>query len=325
MENTYRISDVIDRRFLKLPLSLFADPEYRALSAESKLIYALLLDRMGLSQKNGWINDEGEVYLIYTREEAAKTLGITYKKTIAAFKELISAGLLAEKRQGRGFPNLLFVLKTTLADDDAEEFGSEFDGEQTEENEEKEPANPHDTQICQNGISKTSESACLNIPDTQLKNCQNGISRNAERKVLDVRNRQSSNIYNNNTYKSESENNQSVSRELDGILTNCHFETFEKNTANMLSDAVRTLYYTERIRVGEAILPKEEIRRLLNRVNSDTLIDVLEIMRRNETEIRNPTGYLYSLIINSVSADRAAEILELPDSRIKREMLYASD
>ena len=302
MENTYRISDVIDRRFLKLPLSLFADPEYRALSAESKLIYALLLDRMGLSQKNGWINGEGEVYLIYTREEASKTLGITYKKTIAAFKELISAGLLAEKRQGRGFPNLLFVLKTTLADDDAEEFGSEFDGEQTEENEEKEPANPHDTQICQNGISKTSESA-----------------------VLDVPNRQSSNIYNNNTYKSESENNQSVSRELDGILTNCHFETFEKNTADMLSDAVRTLYYTERIKVGEAVLPKEEIRRLLNRVNSDTLIDVLEIMRRNDAEIRNPTGYLYSLILNSVSADRAAEILELPDSLIKREMLYASE
>ena len=325
MENTYRISDVIDRRFLKLPLSLFADPEYRALSAESKLIYALLLDRMGLSQKNGWINDEGEVYLIYTREEAAKTLGITYKKTIAAFKELISAGLLAEKRQGRGFPNLLFVLKTTLADDDAEEFGNEFDGENSEKDEEKEPANPLDTQICQNGISKTSESAVLDVQNGNIKNCENGISRNAEREVLDVRNRQSSNIYNNNTYKSESENNQSVSRELDGILINCHFETFEKNTANMLSDAVRTLYYTERIKVGEAVLPKEEIRRLLNRVNSDTLIDVLEIMRRNETEIRNPTGYLYSLILNSVSADRAAEILELPDSLIKREMLYASE
>ena len=156
-------------------------------------------------------------------------------------------------------------------------------------------------------------------------NCENGISRNAELEVLDVPNRQSSNIYNNNTYKSESENNQSVSRELDGILTNCHFETFEKNTANMLSDAVRTLYYTERIRVGEAVLPKTEIRRLLNRVNSDTLIDVLEIMRKNEAEIRNPTGYLYSLILNSVSADRAAEILELPDSLIKREMLYASE
>ena len=93
----------------------------------------------------------------------------------------------------------------------------------------------------------------------------------------------------------------------------------------MLSDAVRTLYYTERIKVGEAVLPKEEIRRLLNRVNSDTLIDVLEIMRKNETEIRNPTGYLYSLILNCVSADRAAEILELPDSLIKREMLYASE
>ena len=325
MENTYRISDVIDRRFLKLPLSLFANKDYRSLSAESKLVYALLLDRMSLSQKNGWINDEGEVYLIYTREEAAKTLGITYKKTIAAFKELISAGLLAEKRQGRGFPNLLFVLITTITDGDAEQFGSEFDGEQTEENEEKEPANPHDKQICQNGISKTSESAVLDVQNGNIKTCENGISRNAELEVLDVPNRQSSNIYNNNTYKSESENNQSVSRELDGILTNCHFGAFEKNTANMLSDAVRTLYYSKRIRVGEAVLPKEEIRRLLNRVNSDTLIDVLEIMRRNETEIRNPTGYLYSLILNSVSADRAAEILELPDSLIKREMLYASE
>lgn len=325
MENTYRISDVIDRRFLKLPLSLFADPEYRALSAESKLIYALLLDRMGLSQKNGWINDEGEVYLIYTREEAAKTLGITYKKTIAAFKELISAGLLAEKRQGRGFPNLLFVLKTTLADDDAEEFGSEFDGEQTEENEEKEPANPHDTQICRNGSSRTDKREVLDEQNGNIKTCENGISRSDEQEVLDVRNRQSSNIYNNNTYKSESENNQSVSRELDGILTNCHFETFEKNTANMLSDAVRTLYYTDRLKVGNARLPQTEIRGLLRRVNEDTLIDVLEIMRKNESEIRNPTGYLYSLILNTVNAGQAETILELPGGMIGREMLYASD
>lgn len=325
MENTYRISDVTDRRFLKLPLSLFANPEYRALSAESKLTYALLLDRMSLSQKNGWINDEGEVYLIYTREEAAKTLGITYKKTIAAFKELISAGLLAEKRQGRGFPNLLFVLKTTLADDDAEEFGSEFDGENSEKDEEKEPANPHDTQICRNGISKTSESAVLDVSNGNIKTCENGISRRAEREVLDVRNRQSSNIYNNNTYKSESENNQSVSRELEEILTNCRFCDFEEKTAQMLEAAVRKLYYTDGLKVGNARLPQTEIRGLLRRVNEDTLIDVLEIMRKNETEIRNPTGYLYSLILNTVSAGQAETILELPGGMIGREMLYASD
>lgn len=54
-------------------------------------------------------------------------------------------------------------------------------------------------------------------------------------------------------------------------------------------------------------------------------IDVLEIMRKNKTEIRNPTGYLYSLILNTVNAGQAETILELPGGMIGREMLYASD
>ena len=103
MNRTYRLSDVVNERFLRLPLSLFANPNYKRLSAESKLVYSLLLDRMSLSQKNNWINEDGEVYLIYKREEIADILCITYKKAIAAFKELITAGLLLEKRQGRGF------------------------------------------------------------------------------------------------------------------------------------------------------------------------------------------------------------------------------
>ena len=166
MNRTYRLSDVVNERFLRLPLSLFANPNYKRLSAESKLVYSLLLDRMSLSQKNNWINEDGEVYLIYKREEIADILCITYKKAIAAFKELISAGLLLEKRQGRGFPNRLFVLKCELEDSDAGDFGSSFDNPETDE---KEPENPQDTQMCENGISKTDESACLNIPCEQPK------------------------------------------------------------------------------------------------------------------------------------------------------------
>lgn len=159
MDRTYQLSDVINGRFLRLPLSLFANPDYRKLSAESKLVYALLLDRMSLSQKNGWINEDGEVYLIYTREEIADILCITYKKAIAAFKELISAGLLLEKRQGRGFPNRLFVLKCELENNDAGAFGGEFDNPKSAENEGNEPANPYCEQICQNDSLRTPDSA----------------------------------------------------------------------------------------------------------------------------------------------------------------------
>lgn len=51
MNRTYRLSDVVNERFLRLPLSLFANPNYKRLSAESKLVYSLLLDRMSLSRK----------------------------------------------------------------------------------------------------------------------------------------------------------------------------------------------------------------------------------------------------------------------------------
>ena len=93
----------------------------------------------------------------------------------------------------------------------------------------------------------------------------------------------------------------------------------------MLESAVRVIYYKQNIKLSGALLPQSEIRNLLKRVNRDTLIDVLEIMRKNESEIRNPTGYLYSLILNSVNAEQAETILELPDEMIEREMLYASD
>ena len=92
------MNDVIKSEFLRLPLTLLANPKYKAMSLEAKFIYSLLLNRMTLSQRNDWINEDNEVYLIYTREEAASPLNISYKRSIAAFKELIRNGLLYEQR-----------------------------------------------------------------------------------------------------------------------------------------------------------------------------------------------------------------------------------
>ena len=176
MERTYRVSDVVDSEFLRLPLSLLANPKYKQMSLEAKFIYALLLNRMTLSQRNNWINKDNEVYLIYTREEAANTLNISYRKAIAAFKELIQNGLLHEQRQGLGAPNLLYVLKAELTDKDATEFGAAFDGKIPAE----EPENPDNSQICKNGISRHAIIAHQELPNLHIKNCQNGTSRSAD-------------------------------------------------------------------------------------------------------------------------------------------------
>ena len=84
----YKINDLVKFDFIKIPKTLFANPKYKEMSSDAKLTYALLYDRLSLSIQNNWINADGEVYLVYTRGAIAEDLGITYKKAIAAFKEL---------------------------------------------------------------------------------------------------------------------------------------------------------------------------------------------------------------------------------------------
>lgn len=128
------------------------------------------------------------------------------------------------------------------------------------------------------------------------------------------------------TYEEITQSNQSKETdELAEILTRCELEDFEEKTAQMLESAVRVLYYKQHIKLSGAVLPQTEIRNLLRRVNRDTLIDAVEVLRNNEDTVQNPQGYLYSVILNSVNAEHTSTILELPREMIDREMLYASD
>lgn len=164
MERSYRIRDVVKEDFLRFPFALLANPKYTAMSLEAKFVYALLLNRLSLSQKNGWVNEDGEVYLIYTREEVSNTLNISYKKAIAAFKELMEQGLLYEQRQGRGYPNLLYVLKLELSDQEASEFVEDFNQVGRLEEPDVMPGKPGPGgQICRSGTSRPAETACLDV------------------------------------------------------------------------------------------------------------------------------------------------------------------
>ena len=138
-------------------------------------------------------------------------------------------------------------------------------------------------------------------------------------------------IYNKNKssmYEEIPQSNQSkeeTKTELTEILQNCELKSFESKSAQMLESAVRVLYYKQSIKLSGAVLPQTEIRNLLRKVNRDTLIDAVEVLRHNENEVQNPQGYLYSVILNAVNAEHTSTLLELPDNMIDREMLYASD
>lgn len=101
--------DIQNIYHLQMPRWLFTDPRYIGLSLEAKVTYTFLLNRFQLSRLNGWLNDDGEVFIIYTRRSLSSEMQVSYHKIIEAMKELSSAGLIWERRCGRGDANQIYL------------------------------------------------------------------------------------------------------------------------------------------------------------------------------------------------------------------------
>ena len=86
--------------FYRIPKLLFTDSRFDSLSAEAKTLYGILLDRMDLSMKNGWLDKQNRVYLFFTVQEIQESLGCGKNKAIQLMKELEKMGLIERKRQG---------------------------------------------------------------------------------------------------------------------------------------------------------------------------------------------------------------------------------
>lgn len=98
--------------FYKIPKLLFTEEYFKKISVEAKVLYGLMLDRMSLSMKNQWMDDEGRAYIYYSLEDIMEALGCSNKKAISIMKELdtdAGIGLIEKKRQGQGKPTMIYI------------------------------------------------------------------------------------------------------------------------------------------------------------------------------------------------------------------------
>ena len=95
--------------FYRIPRRLFTDSNFKELTAEAKILYGLMLDRVSLSLKNMWIDKNRRVYIIFTLKEVMETLNCGDKKATRLMGELEKCGLIEKDRRGLGKPNLIYV------------------------------------------------------------------------------------------------------------------------------------------------------------------------------------------------------------------------
>ena len=88
--------------YFRIPKALFQDHRFRQLSTDARTLYGILLDRMSLSTKNGWLDEQGRVYIIYIVREVQESLCCAEHKEVKLFRELEDIDLIERKRRGPG-------------------------------------------------------------------------------------------------------------------------------------------------------------------------------------------------------------------------------
>ncbi|WP_449126109.1 replication initiator protein A (plasmid) [Staphylococcus chromogenes] len=116
--NYFTVQENYKERFYQIPKVFFTNETYKNLSNDTKIAYGILRDRVELSIKNNWVDDLGNIYFIYTVKHLEIILNCGNKKAIKIKNELEEADLLEQKRLGLNKPNMLYLKKPVVTQED---------------------------------------------------------------------------------------------------------------------------------------------------------------------------------------------------------------
>lgn len=158
----YRGAEAEQYSFYRIPKILFTDAIFQELSCEAKVLYGLMLDRMSLSLKNQWMDEEERVYIIFTVNNICELMNCGTQKAVRLLKELdvkTGIGLIEKKRLGLGKANIIYVKNFMIKNEEGE----------NQQREEK--------QVTENQKSRIVEITNQEEPESQIQNSENHNSR----------------------------------------------------------------------------------------------------------------------------------------------------
>ena len=279
--------------FYKIPKLLFTEEYFKKISVEAKVLYGLMLDRMSLSMKNQWMDDEGRAYIYYSLEDIMEALGCSNKKAISIMKELdtdAGIGLIEKKRQGQGKPTMIYLKQFMV----------------------------QDVQKCRNFTSEQ-KSTVSEVKNLHVLKCKNVISRSEEITLPEVKNIHTNKNNINNTELSNNESNLILSGddrmryEMDAyselISENIELDIlrerhpYDQELLEGIFDLIleTVLCKNESIIVASNKYPAELVRSKFLKLNSSHVEYAIDCFKGNTTKVRNIKKYLLTTLFNAPS------------------------
>ncbi len=259
--------------FYRIPKILFSQDKFWNVSTDAKLLYGILLDRMNLSARNGWLDEAGRVYIIFTIEEIKESLGCAEKKAVKLLDELEKkAELIERKRQGLGKPNLIYV-KNFISESVERQFLN-----------------------CQNDNSATFQNTIQDLSKAQGNN-------------TDIKNTDLSDT--NSIFPSETcgkENgNEEYQQYYQYFYEQLGIEYLQQDypydvdrLENILELVVETVCSKRQIiRIGGDDRPIEVVKSRFMKLNSEHIRYVMDCFKENTTKIRNIRQYMLASLYNA--------------------------
>ena len=318
--------------FYRIPKLLFTNEYFKNLSCEAKVLYGLMLDRMSLSIKNRWFDEEDRAYIFFSVEEIMEMLNCGRNKAVNCLKELDQEkgiGLIEKRRIGLGKTNVIYVKNFSLTEypDEPAIFDSEETPENVAERKEnteteieeyakKEPEKPVNTQKFEKQTSGSLKNKLQEVSKTNFKEFEKQTSRSLENKLQEVSKTNCNNTEYNYTEFSENESYQYLSEQEKGrdriqerneyrqlIHDNIEYEILcqsygtgrVEELVELMLDAICSTKTYQQIN-GEAV-PTQVVKSRLLKVGYEHIQYVFFSLDRSTSKVKNIRQYMLRFLI----------------------------
>ena len=288
----YYGTDAEQFNFFRLPKKLIRDKQFEQLSSDAKILYGVLLDRMTLSIKNKWLDEENRIYIIYTIEEIAEEFSCSKRKAIMLLNDLERNGLLEKKRQGLGKPNLLYV----------KNFNQKVEVKKSIYTPKKEKQGERRV------FSEVQEYAPQEVQQCAFQEVQNPTPQ--EVKAFTPQNNKTDynqNIYNLSIHRSKKEGWIDRSMILKTVRGRTEYDILvhdcptERNRIDEIIELITDIlcYKGTYLTVNGAEIRREEVQDRFKKLNMGHIRYVLNCLNTNGSKIRNIRSYLITCLYNA--------------------------